>query len=1108
MATLGEYKESVDSGAKRPCHLAKLRAIPDGTDASAAATDWLITQLHGASGMSKFVPASLPEVFLRIFAADAAPALCNAVTLESTICEAMTAEEASPGGAGLPRVARLCRLATALWLVLAPVAGGGGMDCISQDGSKRLSKAVQPFRSAIYAQVCRRGGLMRSIAALGRVFAKAEPAADLATGAEPSTDSRLLIAAPLAGILRAVHMWPISSDTGPGSSDSVWSIDHFANTKSLLAVLSATSGPRLGSVLEAAIRACLTPAVVEERGLASSLDLVSSLAGVPAAAVLQQAVAAMGAEASTTRASAGAAADSASGEALPREAVDELCRGVVSAGVAVAGITCGHMTGECVASAVESLAAHPGRLCQALGSVSGLRLAVQSTLHMHLQERRGVAQATSLQAAARVAVALASAVALPVTSLLPDGAGASAVAGPIALLATSAHASDAGGDAGGDDAAGGAAGSPWSVSDSLGSVTSAARVSLSGLDAGTMLRLPPASQCSTILTRACVTPRQPPAELPGFREPEPEAESGGAAVAPGSRSMVGLRLRLAGVRAWTGVADCLPVRDVVSLSSTCRALSSILALPESAARSGVEQLPSIVTAGATASLSRAALPSTASHKSTVAAAEGLCRREKVSPPPEVASPALASEQLHAAVASPALASEQLHAAVASPALASEQLHAAVASPALASEQLHAAVASSSLSTSPLARHGAASPLSRVYWSRRVARNIVYPVKGDPQARLNAAVIAWSTPDEDGGITASAAGGSASGRAQISASSPHLRADLRSPSFPTPWTATQPEASDPAALFTAPARAGRASRAGILGAGVEALVRAADVVDGCVASLAAAAVSGDASAPSRVASALFRPMHDAAAIFGAVSWIGVGVSLHASLIAELYEARRTSSGTSSARASGGSSADDPLALLRGASLIVEQWCNRRLRADKARMPPAALQAMPRRAPDKSGVAYPPASASEVFRAYAQASQALAARLLPALADAEAPASQSHVLISAERQTLAGKVEMGSVGHPALGAALVRLLLARALPSGELGWCLTQAAVGAAVVPSLSAVGASERTTETLLRALLASVAVDAEVSNAFGCCCCWFLLFLFLFLLCQRPRALA
>ncbi len=535
------------------------------------------------------------------------------------------------------------------------------------------------------------------------------------------------------------------------------------------------------------------------------------------------------------------------------------------------------------------------------------------------------------------------------------------------------------------------------------------------------------------LAAARATPMCAPSALPsGAARPHAPAPGADASMRAGSLAA-----------AWTNIADFLPVRDVVSLACTSKAVASLLLLQDGAAAALAEHRPSLAvprpagpgTAAAASSGEplRVGRPGSVVSKSTFTVAASLCSREGVSAPPEVASPALASSPVAPNAAKP---------------------------------------------------EPAVSALARLYWSRRVARLLAAPLAASSDkaiAALDAAVCQWHAP---------AAAGS-DGAAAAAVDQLWLRADLLRPGFPTPATTTPPSAKDPVSLFTAPARGCRTSGGGVLGAVVELAVRATDVVDSCVEQMAAALLrsrSASSSEHEAVSRALLAPMHDAAAALSAATWMGVAVAAHASLVRDLYMRKRTMvvEAGSTAAASGPSgtgdgapapakqavapSHSDPLALLRALALISEQWTGRRLRGDRSRMAPAACG---------SGTSDPR------FRAHVAAARTLSARLLPALADTDAPVGQSHVLIPSEHQRLDGRLETGALGHPALAAALIRLLLIRGLPQGELAWTLTQATLGANVVPAVARLPPARRTQTALVAALRASVVADCAVLRRSG-----------------------
>lgn len=1068
--------------AGAPRRLAALRTLPDGTSAAADAADWLVTQFLGAFGIGP-EPKALAETFLRVFASDAAPALCGAVAMESAVCASMTREAAAIGGEGAPRVARLCRLATALWMVLAPVAGGGGFSSADSEGAKAVARAAQPFRSAVFAQVTRRGRMERALGGLGEAFlAGADPVAGPASAssgdARHAADSRRLLATPLCGLLRALHQWPLGDPARP--CESIWSIKGFAALRAAALCLASSSRDIHASTVVSTVRACLSPAMIAERGVEGALDIVSAASCVPLAVVLKLAAKTMAGAPATSDGSASAtgAADPATDDAasippgaeeaatadagslpapgratvavasLDAAKVEELAAAIAVPSCRLAGLACGQFLAEALASAVESLLVHPALACAAFEASPSAKAAVQSLLHLRLQERRGVSPATVLQLAARSAVALALGALPPALALLPDAAAAAAVTGPLAMLAPGtrldAESSAPEGAAAateGVPAAPAATSSPWSSSAGQAAAKDAAAEASRKLGSSLKAPLPGPEAAQWALAAARATPRCAPVTLPGgstpLSTPVSDAE---AAMRAGSMAA-----------AWTSIADLLPVRDVVSLSRASKGLASLLMLHDGAPAVLAEHRPSLAVprpagAGGAATAAtgeplRVGRPGSVVPKSTFSVAASLCAREGVSAPPEVASPALASSPVVPSAPKP---------------------------------------------------EPAVSPLARLYWSRRMARLLSAPLAASSDgaiAVLDDAVREWGAPvagHAAGGDAASGAGGAGTSAAE---EQPWLRPDLLRPPYPTPASTAAPDARDPVALFTAPARGCRTAAGGLLGAAGELGVRATDVVDACVAQMAAALMrsrSASSSEHEAVSRMLLAPMHDAAAALSAATWMGVAVAAHSSLVRDLYMRKRSMAlddgPAAEARGPAGAavapepaqraapSRSDPLALLRALSLIAEQWTGRRLRGDRSRMPPAACG---------SGTSDP------LFRAHVAAARALSARLLPALADTDAPVGQSHVLIPSEHQRLDGRLETGALGHPALAAALVRLLLVRGLPQGELSWTLTQATLGANVVPAVARLPPARRTQSALVAALRASVVADCAVLRRSG-----------------------
>jgi len=997
--------------ARQPCPIKCLRTIPDGTSSASDATDWIVTQFMGVYGMG-LVSSSLPECFLRLLSSDALPALCASVAANSTIVAGMTAAEAAIGSPGGARTARLVRLATALWLALGPLAGGGGMDAVGVEAIKRIAKAVMPFRPGLLAQVTARGHLERAIAALAEAYlAGAAPADDSA----PPTDARALLATPLAGILRAAHQWP---SAGPANAaSSLWTASGFAPLRAAVAIIRSTTAERHAAAVTALVRACVSGSTLAEHGLEGASDLVAAGAGLPRTVALEALIAALAPGAGASEAAeagdgAASGAGSASGAvaAPSEEAVAALAAAITAASAPVAAVACGHLLSEALCSAVEALSSHPAALCAALEASPGARHVIQSLLHLRLARRRGASHGTALHSASRAAVALALAAAPPAASLLPDGAAAAAFAGPLALLGAANSAADAAA------AAPAAAGdSCWDTARSIKAVTDAVTAAVRAMPDRSELRIPAEDTARRIVDVAGATPRTAPTGLPW-----PGAAAGPASAPAAPRRAL----------AWTLVADCLPVRDVVSLSKSCRPLAALLLLPDTGMSATCEQAPAFavprdpVKGKTDGNVTRAGVPGTAMAASTISTAMALCEREKVSPPPELTTPPGPLRL-------------------------------------------------------PAPRQTPTSPCARLYWARRVASMAVAsPAAADgetPLGVIDAAVAVYGGPPAgEGGAAVASASAASSG----SASGGHfaLQGVHASPGFPTPFSSPPPDARDPAALFTGPARDGRTAGGGLLGGAVELAVRCTDVIDACVARLAGALVRAKAAGgtpppgqePEAVARGCFRAMHDATAGLSAACWLGVGVAVHGSVVAELYSRMKGRGAAGGAAASARDARpDDPLALLRALAIVAEQWTGRRLRGDRTRMAP-------------------PAAAEEgLYRATVGACRGMTTRLVPALAESDCPKELSLVLVPSEHQRADGRVEAGSVGHPALSAALVRLLLARALPDGEIPWVLTQVTVGASVVPAVAGLPREAQTATCMIQALLASVALDCELMRRSG-----------------------
>jgi hypothetical protein len=900
MAAAEASSSAVDTG----CPIAVLRTIPDGTSAGVDATEWILAKLGCAFGLFGDEPKNLPDAVLRLFCADAAASLASSVAMEAIICAAMSPEEAQLGSEAALRVSRLCRLSTALWLVLAPVAGGGGLDCIDPLKFKHVSKVFQPFRSALLGQLTRRGDVPRAIALLSKAFL----AADCDT-----FDSRWFLGAPLCGLLRACHQWPLSSPAKP--TVSIWSASGFSATRALVRAFQTLSVHRHRLFLSRAAEWLASSEVVEERGAAGSLTVLCGFAMLPH-----------------------------KGRDIP--AAGAFKEAVEASSCSVAHLTFSVLCVEALPSAVEALASSPTLLSHAMEDIPHFSSVVQLALHLSLQRKRASLPLNAIQVGARCAVALAVAVGTPPSTLLQNEASQAFVSYPEAVM--------------------GVTSSSEAAEKALASVLAATEDPLSARERCMLSSFSSADVSS------------PPTELPWPSHSSASSAAAAAVAVAAAPVPDGLKAKV-----WANIADFLPAPDALMLGLTCSPLARLLFHSPQATQRLAEHEPTF----SGPSCSRVGVPLTAVPVAVFTAARGLCEREKVAMPPEAASQTMAE---------------------------------------------------TNIPPSPVSSVAWwVSPLSRVYWSRRLARAVASARPGAIKS-LDEAV------------------------ASVGGSHSLTRSDFLRPPFPTPETAPVPDKTDIALLFTAPARDLRTVGAGLLGGATELLVKAFDVVDACVEDAASVLSDPKADEPARqgVAVRLRRPMHDAAAAVAGVMSLMVGVTSHASLVAELYTRMKVKAGPAAAE-------DDPLTLMRAASIIVEQWCNRRLRGDQSRMPPRA-------AADK-----------DRYRAFTMAARGLVARLLPPLADHTVPAGQSHVFLAAELSRWDGTVETGHVGHPALLAALLRLLLLRGVPPAEAGWAMTQTTLGASIAPILAKIKPDARTPSLFLDALVTSVMSDCELLRRSG-----------------------
>lgn len=590
-APLVEGRGGIGPGARlggARLDVAMLRHVPDVSAGGRAAVDAVLVELLAAWGLLGDAPAddgrAIGDLFLRCFCAEVLPGLCAAVKLQGQAVAVMTTADCQAGGRGLPLVAALCQRATALWLLLAPMAGGGGLDMLSAKTEERLIRAAGPFRAAFMAQLTRAGDVLGAIRSLCRAFLAAdaigadsttsskdtadgdaaalpssEPPAD---AAESPLDARLAIAVPLAGILRACYQWPEADASRPRAS--VWKQDSLVALRALVRILSL------------------------------SVPTLERAARTPAAATTTSVV-----DAESVRMMHGAPLSSSSDESA------------VAAFRERAALCVGPLAVEALVAAIEDLSSAPAMLDLALGQppqgVSGLALVIQSALHGHLQARRRAPAPVRLESSARIAAALSAAVSCLRAQRLPDTCAAAFVAArPVVTR---------GSDAGDWRSLTGGSVIEWPA-------TAGARDDEA------------AERRMSVATTALCGRSRPPSNLPLFISDltsRPDDTSSASASATGS-AMAASRDRMAATL-WIRVSDFLEAGDCLRLGRTCRPLA-LLFLHTDALTDEV-RLPVFVAGGKDGTaVGRAGVVDVTIPDALAAAARGLCAQARVRPPPE------------------------------------------------------------------------------------------------------------------------------------------------------------------------------------------------------------------------------------------------------------------------------------------------------------------------------------------------------------------------------------------------------------------------------------------------------------------------------------------